>query len=84
MDLFEGNEFASLAVSTFEDLWRAVVKRELSNKRVAAEREHTVAYVPSPSFSSCWKELGCLLASMIAVEVLLVEVVSGIVAVVVE
>jgi hypothetical protein len=23
---------------------------------------HTVAYVPSPSFSSCWKELGCLLS----------------------
>jgi hypothetical protein len=22
----------------------------------------TVAYVPSPSFSSCWKELGCLLS----------------------
>ena len=25
----------------------------------------TVAYVPSPSFSSCWKELGCLRLSMV-------------------
>ena len=24
--------------------------------------KHTVAYVPSPSFSSCWNELGCLLS----------------------
>lgn len=34
----------------------------------------TVAYVPSPSFSSCWNELGCLLASIVVVVVVVVVV----------
>ena len=38
----------------------------MAGRKGGAEGDpRTVAYVPSPSFSSCWNELGCRLPSMV-------------------
>lgn len=66
MDLLQGNELARLAVAAFEDL---EMLASASYARLECEGgKRTVAYVPSPSFSSCWNELGFLL-SMAAMRV---------------
>lgn len=67
MDFLQSNELARLSVATFEDLRRT----ESSEKDSACgpERGHgelTVAYVPSPSFSSCWKADGLFLLILAA------------------
>jgi hypothetical protein len=60
VDLLEGYELACLAVAALEHLQRSGHDIDVYGVGLP-----TVAYVPSPSFSSCWKELGCLRESMV-------------------
>lgn len=57
VNFLERDELTSLAVSPLKNLLRDMVNHQLCQEfgEVAA---FTVAYVPSPNFSSCWNELG--------------------------
>lgn len=75
MDFFQGNELSGLSVPAFEDLDKRGGKLDETygtDERAPPRLQNgviqlTVAYVPSPSFSNCWNELGCRLPSIFEV-----------------
>lgn len=62
MYLLEGYQFARLPIAALEHLRR--VSTCTGRACTLVYILHTVAYVPSPSFSSCWNELGWRRLSM--------------------
>lgn len=60
VDLLQGDELAGLSVSAFEHL-KCTIKSVDTSGVQSNHDELTVAYVPSPSFSSCWKAEGLFL-----------------------
>lgn len=69
MDFLERDELTGLPVAALENLRSNKTLASWLRTRWLFWRKLTVAYVPSPSFSSCWKEERWRLPSMVAATV---------------